>query len=58
MDFAGFWKRLLAAIIDGIIITIAERGLIIVACTKRKQGLHDLLTGCLVINEKEEQEDI
>ncbi|MBN2872531.1 MAG: RDD family protein [Halothiobacillaceae bacterium] len=46
----GFWRatgRHFAKILSALILLV---GFLMVAFTRRKQGLHDILAGCLVVN--------
>ena len=45
LSYAGIWKRFVAVIIDGIVVNI------VAGLTQRKQALHDMIAGTLVVNE-------
>ena len=49
VSFGRATGRHFAKIISGFILGI---GFLMVAFTKRKQGLHDLVAGCLVLNRR------
>jgi len=49
ISFGKATRRYFSKIISGIILGI---GFFMIAFTKRKQGLHDIIAGCLVLNKK------
>lgn len=52
----GFWRALmrnLAKVTSSVVLCI---GYLMIAFTKRKQGLHDLIAGCLVLKHEHHQE--
>lgn len=55
ISFARATLRLLAKIVSGLLLAI---GYLMVAFTKKKQGLHDMAASCLVVNANATEEQV